>query len=128
MTTKKPRRLCIDTNDEFEIDLKRLCFRFHLDNEKNAIKSAVHMLATMNIADFYQFLNAYQDRVIQDNKPTLQRNRKDSKIEKAGGVDLLIVYKMLGYTQTETAKELNCRQEELSRWLKRRGLSWKDLK
>ena len=128
MVIKKRYKIQIPSEAAFELDLKRLCYRMGIEDERVAIKAAVHMCANMRVADFDTFVKAYTGKVNEYARIKIPEKFSVNRIDRLEGLNMLKTYKVLGYTLAEVELETGIRMYEISKYLWKRGLTWGKLK
>lgn len=106
-----------------------LKYRMNTDSNSAAIRKAVILCARMNKADFAQFVMCYADEVerqIGDNYHKRDRHPRN-RIDRRGGLNKIIICKMLNYSLGQTAEVMEVAKPTLRRYLYERGLRWTDL-
>ncbi len=122
----KPKNVTVSINEK---DLKRLQYRLNTDTYSMTIRIAVALCANMNRADFNQFLAIYHKQVATNVKKNVDKYSKkkhyhNEKIEAAGGLDIIILWKILDRTQNDLAEYIGVGTDKLIRYLKTRNLTW----
>lgn len=110
-------------------DVKRLKYRLGTTTHAQAVRVAVALCANMNMADFNQFIAVYHKQAVdhvEKNSKTVENNHR-SKIKDKGGLDTIILCKILGYTLTETSELFDVPITNVHEFLKARGLKWSTL-
>jgi len=121
-------KLDIPLDPDIELDLKRLCYRFNIQDERVAILTAIHVISNMKMADFMQFITAYARLVKEMSGRKYPTRIYPNRIDGMGGLTLLKTLANLGYTLYEVEQETGLRTDEVERYLKVRGLKWSDLR
>ena len=125
---KKRHKVTIPSDPDIELDLKRLCYRFNIEDDRVAILTAVHLLANIKISDFIQFVEAYNRTVQEMSHRKYPERLYPNRIDAIGGLRLLETLAKLGYTLYEVEFQLGLKPSEINNYLKIRGLKWGDLK
>lgn len=125
---KKRHKVTIPSDPGIELDLKRLCYRFNIEDDRVAILTAVHLLANIKISDFIQFIEAYNRTVQEMSHRKYPKLLYPNRIDAIGGLRLLETLAKLGYTLYEVEFQLGLKPHEINNYLKIRGLKWGDLK
>lgn len=125
---KKRHKVTIPSDPGIELDLKRLCYRFNIEDDRVAILTAVHLLANIKISDFIQFVEAYNRTVQEMSHRKYPKVLYPNRIDAIGGLRLLETLAKLGYTLYEVEFQLGLKPHEINNYLKIRGLKWGDLK
>ena len=121
-------KIIIPSDTDIELDLKRLCYRFNIQDDRVAILTGIHMLANMKMADFMQFVTAYARTVEEMSNRKYPKRLYPNRIEGMGGMTLLKTLATLGYTLSEVEQEMGITPDEIKRYLRIRGLKWGDLR
>lgn len=124
---KKRHRISIPSDPDIELDLKRLCYRFNIEDERVAILTAVHLVANMKMADFLLFVDSYKRTIREMSNREYPQKLYPNKIDAIGGLTLLKTLAKLGYTLYDVNLELGLSTNQIRNYLKIRGLKWSDL-
>lgn len=125
---KKRHKISIPSDPDIELDLKRLCYRFNIEDERVAALTAIHLMANIKISDFIQFVEAYNRTVQEMSHRKYPKTLYPNRIDAIGGLRLLETLAKLGYTLYDVELQLGLNPGEIQRYLKIRGLKWGDLK
>lgn len=114
-----------------ERELNKLKYRLNTDKNYVAIQFAVALCANMNRADFNQFISVYHNQVNKKIKKNVERHAKfkrfHGKIENKGGLDAIILAKILGWRLQDIADYFGVTKSNLINYLKTRNLKWTTL-
>ena len=126
--------LFLKTNQQVEMDIKRLATRFGSIDEQWILRTGIHILATIPLHDFNDVWESYiaiqKRRAIQET----QERRANyplgaiGRIMNAGGLDWLIWSKSQGRSMKKTAEVVDVAPSTITYFLNSRyNTNWTDL-
>ena len=127
MVIKKRHRISIPSSAQTELDIKRLKYRFRIEDDRVAILTAMHMVANMRVSDFVQFVHSYESTVNETAHIRVPKHLRRNKIDYLGGLEWLRTYKKLGYTLRDIEHFTGVTSADVNSYLKKRGKEWSEL-
>ncbi len=119
--------LTIPTSTQTELDIKRLKYRYRIDDDRVAVLTAIHMVANMRVSDFIQFVHSYESTINEMAHIRVPKTIRKNKIDYLGGLEWLRTYKELGYTLATIELVTDVCAEDIKVYLRKRGLKWSEL-